>query len=174
MKATAEPPRRSTQRRWRRSTCNGAGAARQRAAFSLLELILALGILCGAIVVLGELVRIGARNARIARDQTMAQLLCESHLAEIAAGTLPDAQGQGQTADAAGEWLLTVSSNPLDVEGMVAVSVTATQNLPPEGHPVSFTVVRWLTDPQVKLDEAEAKAAAEEEAAEKASEAASE
>src|SRR5687767_7391349 len=54
-----------------------------RAAFSLLEVILALTILVGAIVVLGELVRLGTMTAAGARDLTQAQLLCESKMSEI-------------------------------------------------------------------------------------------
>ena len=56
--------------------------------FSLLEVILALGILVGAMAVLGELARHGLDSARIARDSAMAQLLCESKLSEITAGLI--------------------------------------------------------------------------------------
>ena len=58
----------------------------RRAGFSLLEVILAMAILAGAIAVLGEAGRLALRNAGYARDMAQAQLLCESKMAEIVTG----------------------------------------------------------------------------------------
>ena len=64
----------------------------KKRAFSILEVILALAILTGAMAVLGELGRLGFRNARAAQDLTKAQMLCESKMAEYTSGiTLPQA-----------------------------------------------------------------------------------
>jgi prepilin-type N-terminal cleavage/methylation domain-containing protein len=63
-----------------------SGRRRRNAGLSLLEVILAIAILGGCIAVIGELVRLGARQAEEARELTTAQLLCESKLEEIAAG----------------------------------------------------------------------------------------
>ena len=57
-------------------------------AFSLLEVILALAILAGAVAVFSELSRGALENAGTARDLARAELLCESKLAEIAAGLI--------------------------------------------------------------------------------------
>ena len=63
-----------------------------RRGFTLLEVILALTILAGAMAVLGEISRLAMQNATGARDLARAQLLAESKLAEIQAGiTSPDA-----------------------------------------------------------------------------------
>ena len=56
---------------------------------SLLEVILAIAILGGALVTIGQLIRIGARSAAEARDLTMAQLYAESEMNGIAAGWYP-------------------------------------------------------------------------------------
>src|SRR3990167_9940511 len=65
--------------------------SQRRPGFSLLEVILALAILAGAVAVLGEVARHGLDTAPIARDLTYAQLLCESQLAEITSGLVqPD------------------------------------------------------------------------------------
>ena len=119
--------------------------------FSLLEVILALAILAGAIAVLGELARQGTRNAAAARDQTFAQLLCQSKLAEIAAGiVLPEpvqsvpletASRPGQT-----DWLYAIELESVDEEGLVAVWVSVAQDLPPEKRPVRVAMVRWMID----------------------------
>jgi len=58
----------------------------RRRGFSLIEVILALAIMAGALAVLGEITRQSLSNADYARDATRAELLCESKLAEILTG----------------------------------------------------------------------------------------
>ncbi len=122
-----------------------------RAAFSLLEVILALAILAGAIAVLGELTRGGLDHARRARDLAQAQLLCESKMAEILAGyealeAVSDVPfGTGRIPD----WLYSVETLSLDQDGLLELRVTVEQDLPPEKRPVECTLVRWMIDPAV-------------------------
>jgi len=127
-----------------------------RAAFSLLEVILALAILTMAVAVLGELARLGMENARVARDKTQAELLCESKLAEIAAGiTVPEpVQGvpfEGVTDPSEPAWLYSIALETIDQQGLIAVRVTVAQDLPPQKRPVAFSLVRWIQDPNVEL-----------------------
>lgn len=126
--------------------------------FSLLEVILALAILCGAIATLGELSRLGMRSAERARDMTQAQLLCESKLAEITAGLTPAESEQDvplETTDdeTETEWLYSVEVTPLDDEGLMEVRVTVAKDLPPEKRPVEFPLVRWMVDESVVSSE---------------------
>ena len=87
-----------------------------RRAFSLLEVILALAILIGALAVIGELVRSGLRNAQVARDLSQAQLLCETRLAEIHAGAASsEGAGKSPIADHPG-WLATVERESSSVQ----------------------------------------------------------
>src|SRR5262249_48605282 len=58
------------------------------AAFTLLEVILALAILAGAVAAIGELVRVGLHNADVARQLTRAEMLCESISDQIAGGAI--------------------------------------------------------------------------------------
>ena len=124
--------------------------------FSLLEVVLALAILAGAVTVLGEVARSGMESARIARDLTAAQLLCESTLAEITAGaTLPEpvygVPYETVTDPAEADWLYSIEVEPVDVDGLVAVRVTVVQDLPVEKRPVEFSLVRWIVDPGVEM-----------------------
>lgn len=122
---------------------------RPRGGFSLLEVILALAILGGALAILGEVARMAMRNAARARDLAQAQLLCEGKVAEILAGLEPAEPITGasfQTGQIP-DWLYTIDVAPLDVEGLIEVRVTVEQDLPPEKRPVRWTIVRWMVDP---------------------------
>ena len=149
-----------------RSACTTEG---RRDAFSLLEVVLALAILTGAIAVLGELTRLGLRNAQVAREMTQAQLLCESKLAEITSGITPAepvynaefdvlevAGATGATLIGGEEtWLYSIETEVLDEEGLMAVRVTVTQgeDVP---RPVQFQLVRWMLDSTAVTSESSA------------------
>jgi general secretion pathway protein I len=130
----------------------------ERGGFSLLEVILALAILTGAIAILGELARLGLQHAKAARDLTEAQLLCESKLAEIRSGILSPQPVQGvpiQEEYPPGEipWLYSIELQQIDQDGLVAVRVTVTQDLPPERRPLSFSLTQWIPDPNLETSE---------------------
>lgn len=116
--------------------------------YSLLEVILALAILGGAIPVLGEAARLALRNAEFTREMARAQLLCEGKLAEIVAGitsaesiqraVIEKAAGLGEPA-----WLYSIETESLE-DGLRSVRVTVARDQPAEKHPVSFSLVRWI------------------------------
>lgn len=132
---------------------------RRRAGFSLLELILALAILCGAIAMLGELSRLGMTYADYARDATQAQLLCQGKLDEIVAGvSLPEAEQDVpfdpiDENEIQSEWLYSVEVAPLDEEGLTEVRVTVSQDVPAQKRPVEITLVRWMIDSSMTSSE---------------------
>jgi prepilin-type N-terminal cleavage/methylation domain-containing protein len=137
--------------------------------FSLLEVILALAILAGALVALGEIGRMGMQFASLAQNLSQAQLICESKMAEIISGetqaasdsgvpTPPDtstgtstgADSDSDTETDLSQWTYTVDVEPVEnqsVQNLLAVTVTVAQNLPKESHPASCTLTRWITDP---------------------------
>lgn len=122
-------------------------------AFSLLEVILSLAILAGAVAVLGQLTRGGLENARLARDLTLAQLYCESKMAEIAAGLAPLESQQGvpfeDTDDPSVlDWIFTVEVVPTAQTGLLEVCVTVSQDPSMESQPVEYKLVRWIRDPE--------------------------
>jgi len=122
-----------------------------RTGFSLLEVILALAILGGAVAVLGEAARLALRNAAYARDMARAQLLCESKLSEIVGGVTP-AEPVSRAVIArstdSGEpaWLYSIETTTLAEEGLLSVRVSVTRDLPAEQHPVTFSLVRWIAN----------------------------
>jgi type II secretion system protein I len=128
----------------------------KKAGFSLMEVILALAIVAGAIAVLGEASRQALRNAAVARDMARAQLLCESKLAEIVTGIAPvqpvdkaafDATTTASLDPAEPAWLYSIETEPTDEDGLISVRVTVTRDLPAVQRPLQFSLVRWVPDP---------------------------
>ncbi|MFZ5833319.1 MAG: hypothetical protein ACOY3P_24785 [Planctomycetota bacterium] len=125
-------------------------------AFSLLEVILAIAILAGAIAVIGEVTRNAMRNARAAAGMAKAQLFCESLMAEIASGLAAPEPVVEAPLDIVvdpnePDWLYTVETETIDDAGLLAVRVTVRQDLPPEMNPPEVSMTRWITDAEAML-----------------------
>ena len=101
--------------------------------------------------VLGEAVRHGMENARIARDLTDAQLYCESKMAELKAGFLASDNATDVPIEAMAEsvlesssdslqtdWLYSVQSELIDENGLMLVSISVYQDPSTVKKPVSF------------------------------------
>jgi general secretion pathway protein I len=132
---------------------------RREGGFTLLEVILALAILTGAIAVLGELARVGISNADYTHKLTKAQLLCEGKMAEITSGiTFSDPVSGVSFESEMNEdmasmidpdeipWLYSITSDLIDDNGLLQVTVTVYQDLPEEKRPVTCSLVRWMMD----------------------------
>ena len=123
-----------------------------RAGLSLLEVILAIAILGGSIAVIGELVRLGARQAEEARELTIAQLLCESKLEEIAAGVIaPEAVGD-VPFDLDPRWSYSIEIGSLDNPDLLQVTVMAQQVDGSREIPLYYSLTRWILDPNLELE----------------------
>jgi len=123
-----------------------AGGARH--ALSLLEVVLALGILATSLVILGNLFDLSVRSAVDARDLTRAQLLCESTISEITAGALPMTGGTALPIESETEWFYSVLVEPTEMEFLQAVTVTVYRDRGDGPPRVSFTLTQWLIDPE--------------------------
>src|SRR5262245_65602667 len=86
---------------------------------SLMEVILAIAILGGALVTIGQLIRIGARSAAQARDLTMSQLYAESEMNGIAAGYYPMSDVTDEKYDDQGNYVYSVSAVATELTGEI-------------------------------------------------------
>jgi hypothetical protein len=122
-----------------------------------LEVILALAILAGALVVLGELARQGLHYAERARDVTQAQMLCESKLAELCSSTTaPTAGTMALEGDAAlvQNYQCSVEVKSLSQMGLLAVRVTVSKTASDQLRPpVEVALTRWMVDPTATFSE---------------------
>ncbi len=132
----------------------------RREGFSLMEVILAMSILLGGVIVLGRLAAIGSRHARDAEDLATAQLLCEARMSEVLAGILAPEEAHEQPLPEAPGWVVSTELLPLAQPGIVELRITVlresdlTPSLEDEpeqsGKPVTVTLVRWIPVPGVE------------------------
>ena len=137
-----------------------------RGGLTLFEVVISLTLFLGAMLAISQIISVGSRAAVQARLQTQAILRCESKLSEILAGVEPmesvsNVQFEEDTANWV--WSLEIGSGPHEVLLDLTVSVS---HINQEGYPDSrFSLRRFVRDPQLFVDAAEAAAEAEAEAA---------
>lgn len=144
-----------------RQNAGAAGSARivpnpattDRRGLSLLEVILAMTILAIALAALGELVALGTRSAASARDLTRAQLLCESKMAELTTTVYPITSAQLVEFETDPEWAYSLDVQPGVTGGLLSVTVTVEQLVGPGRRPTSYSLTRWMPDPEIEWPE---------------------
>ena len=124
-----------------------------RRGLSLLEVILAMTILAIALAALGELVALGTRSAASARDLTRAQLLCESKMAELTTSVYPITSAQLVEFETDPEWAYSLDVQPGVTGGLLSVTVTVEQLVTPGRRPASYSLTRWMPDPEIEWPE---------------------
>jgi prepilin-type N-terminal cleavage/methylation domain-containing protein len=114
--------------------------------FTLIEVILALVILGGALAIFGEVMQIANSNAVDARAETQAQLLASSVMDEIMAGVQDESPVSRQPLEVedATRWLYSVEIGTSDIEGVYPLTVTVEQDLEAQFNPVKFRLLRWM------------------------------
>jgi prepilin-type N-terminal cleavage/methylation domain-containing protein len=145
--------------------------APRAAAFTLLEVILALAVLGGALAIFGEVMHIANRNALDAQAETQAQVLAESVMDEVLAGLIDasNASRQPLETDDAANWLYSITVGTTDVEGVLPLEIVVEQDLEPRLNPVKFRLVRWIPSAAETDENAEEAAAAAQQAAQSSS-----
>lgn len=117
-----------------------------RAGLSLLEVVIAIAILGGSLVILGELVRTGARQAERARDVSKAQNMALSKLAEYASGIAQPIADGFRPVEFDDDWEYAVESGDVG-QGLTAVRVTIRQ-VTASPRPTEVTMTRWILKPE--------------------------
>lgn len=137
-----------------------------RRGFSLLEILLALAILGGALGVLSQIVITGGTSGRSAQELAMARMLCQSKLAELLVSNVqPTAVPSTPltSPDSASDTVFNyaVEIAPAPLEGMLAIRVSVQAEDADGGAPLAtYSLVRWIIDPALGLEQAEAEAQA--------------
>ena len=149
-------------------------ASRSRG-FSLLEILLALAILGGSLAILSRIVDTGISAAREARDLANARMICQAKLSEVllnsTAGFTPQTQPPTPVdsfdSQSSTPFEFSVEVQPGQLGGILVIRVVVEAKNPDGGEPLArYSLVRWMIDPALGLEELEAEEeAAREEAA---------
>jgi len=141
------------------------GKRRQRAGFSLLEILLALSILGGSLAVLSQIAEIGTSAAREARGLAICRILCQAKLTEVLLDATSGISPQSifdAPLDSFDSTSITSYTHSIEVQqglmdGLLSVRVTV-KALDPDSNTAIATVslTRWLVDPTLGLEQAEA------------------
>lgn len=137
----------------------------RRRGFSLLEILLALAILGGSLAMLSRIVETGTSAAREARDLSHARILCQTKLSEllldsisgmtpqsVPLGPLESFDSQSNTT-----FLYSIDVQPAPLDGLLAIRVLVEAQDPNGGPPLArYALTRWMVDPALGLEEAEA------------------
>jgi type II secretion system protein I len=127
--------------RSRRSLRNGSAEG-----FTLMEVILALAILAGALAVLGEVMSLAGRNAQDAQSYAQAQLLAASVMDEMLTGYTPLVQQSRQALESDDDtpWVYSVTLGTTTIDTLQSVEVVVEQDLDPAFNPVTYRLVKWV------------------------------
>ncbi len=131
------------------------GRGLRRRGLSLLEVILSIAILGGAMVVIGQLFNLGYRSALQARLRSEANILCDTKMAELAAGVLPANSSGSQSIDDSPGWSYAIDLQPSQQLGLLVATVTVEQTEESSATPVSMSIVRFMPDPDYEPEEIE-------------------
>jgi prepilin-type N-terminal cleavage/methylation domain-containing protein len=138
---------------------------RSRRGFSLLEILLALAILGGSLALLSQIAETGTAAAREARDLSVARMVCQTKLTELLLDTtagipplsvppseVPSFDSQSTTA-----FLYSVDVQQAPLDGLLAIQVNV-EATNPNGGPslATYSLVRWIVDPALGLEQLEA------------------
>lgn len=117
--------------------------------FTLLEIILALAILAGSLVALGEVMRLGDQTAMLTEGETQAQILAASVMEELVSGArqLSTVSRASLVEDSDPPWVYSVDVQNTDFNELVAVRVTVEQQIDERLQPARFELVRWMPNP---------------------------
>lgn len=129
------------------------GTSKSRRGLTLLEALVSVAILGASMTALGVLISVGSRAAENAREGTTAQIICESIMSEVTAGSIPAAAAGPLVYDPEGIWYYTIDVQPVQTVPLplLEVHVVVEEGFAQGRQPISFELVRWMPDPTVEL-----------------------
>ncbi len=119
---------------------------RNRKGLSLLEVILSIAILGGSLAAIGQLVRLGVRNAINTQIRNDANLLADAKMAELSAGIIELQSSGPRPIEENTSWVYQVDMLDSGQLGLLLVKMTVSQTDVDED-PVEVIVHRFLPDP---------------------------
>lgn len=125
-----------------------------RKGLTLLEIVLSLGLVAVALSLLVQLVMLGNNAAASARDESKAQLVAQSIMAEFTSGIAQPVSTSGDW-EVDPMWSYDVTATLSASQTMHIITVTARHNVD-SPNPTTFSLTQWLAiPPEPETDDGE-------------------
>ena len=125
-----------------------------RGAFTILEVIVAVGILLGALTAIIQLISTGTRASIQGKFRAEAVILAETKMNEAIAGVVPLQSSAADTIEDAPEWTWEMTTETSSLSDVLTVTVTVSRESESEVEGHSYSITRMVRDPQIFLDAA--------------------
>ena len=127
-----------------------------RSAFTILEVIVAVGILLGALTAIVQLISTGTRSSVLGELRGQAVILAETKMNEAIAGVVPLQSSPAEEFEEAPEWTWELTTETSSLSDVLSVTVTVTHEAESEteGERHTYSITRMVRDPQIFLDAA--------------------
>lgn len=128
---------------------------RPTAAFTILEVIIALAILAGSVAVLSEIMNAASRQASSAQAEATAQLLASSAMDEMLSGMteLTNLSREPLETNTTIPWVYSVTLNDTTIDGLLSIEVLVEQDVEKQFRPLKFRLIRWIPSDLGEEDE---------------------
>jgi general secretion pathway protein I len=138
------------------------GAASDRHGLTLLEVLISVTIFFASLTAILQILSMGRQSEMMTRLQTEAILRCEAKMEEVISGvqeltsvsdeTMSDPAGE--EGGGSGTWQWSLQSDSTETTGLLQVTVTVNYVIPDTDPIASFSLMRYLRDPQLFLEAA--------------------
>jgi len=125
---------------------------------SLFEVVLALAIFLGAITVITQILRTGSRAAMLAQLESEATLICEQRMNEVVAGVQPLQNANKVPLDGKSGWTWSLTIQEAGIPNLLQLEVLVEHTSQNAVGNVSCSMARFLRNPQIYVDAANAAA----------------
>lgn len=125
-----------------------------RDAFTILEVIVAVGILLGALTAIIQIISTGTRSSVQGQFRAEAVILAETKMHEAIAGVVPLQSSSPETIEEAPDWTWEMTTETASLSDVLTVTVTVNREGENDSESHSYSLTRMVRDPQIFLDAA--------------------
>lgn len=118
-----------------------------RAGFSLMEVLVASGMLISSLIVLNQLSTLGRISANSTESRVTAQLLCEQKMNLILSGMELMTATDDSTFEEDETWHYAIELEPVETLSLTKLTVRVWQDEEEVLRPQNFHLVRWIASP---------------------------
>lgn len=132
----------------------GAPRCKVSAGFTLLEVVIAVAVLLGAITALFQLINVGHRSSIQSKLRSDAVLIAETKMNEAVGGIIEMQSSSEEELEDYPGWLWSLTVDDAGLDGLLQVTVTVRRDTTDVSAEHEYSMTRLLRDPQMFIDAA--------------------